>query len=88
MTMDEAFELFMYRGCPFCERVLRWLEQAGIRMPLRDILADRAAFAELVEGGGRRTVPCLKISSQGRVRWLYESLDIIRYLEGRRAPAT
>lgn len=54
-------------------------------MPMRDILLDPAARRELVSGGGRPTVPCLKITRDGSVQWMYESLDIIEYLNQRSA---
>ena len=39
--------------------------------------------ADLVRGGGERKVPCLRIEHGDRVEWMYESDDIIAYLEGR-----
>lgn len=37
---------------------------------------------ELTSGGGKFQVPCLRIeSADGKVRWMYESIDIIRYLK-------
>jgi glutathione S-transferase len=49
---------------------------------MRDILRR-----ELVEGGGRATVPCLRIERDGEVHWLYESRDIIDYLRRQHAAA-
>ena len=76
----ETYQLFQYDTCPFCYRVRRFLQSAGIEMEIRDTLRDPAAHAELVEGGGRGTVPCLRIARGDDVRWLYESADIIEYL--------
>ena len=48
-------------------------------------MMDRDAFVELIRGGGSPTVPCLRIEdSSGDVRWLYESLDIIKFLKERK----
>lgn len=63
--------------------VRRFLEQSGMDIPLRNIHQDPAAHRELVEGGGSQQVPCLRIESAGAVRWLYESADIIAYLNSR-----
>jgi len=41
---------------------------------------------ELLSGGGRAQVPCLKIETPSGSRWLYESDDIIRYLNRKFAP--
>ena len=46
-------------------------------------MRDPTAFRELLMGGGRATVPCLRIEDDaGAVRWLYESNDIVEYLAG------
>jgi len=34
-------------------------------------------------GGGKRKVPCLRIEEDGKTEWMYESNDIIAYLEQR-----
>lgn len=84
--VTENYVLYHYDGCPFCDRVQRYLAKRGIVMPQRDILADPVARRELIAGGGRPTVPCLKITSaDGAARWMYESLEIIDYLESRQA---
>jgi len=36
---------------------------------------------ELESSGGKIQVPCLQISQDGEVSWLYESNDIIGYLD-------
>lgn len=83
---DERYQLFQYASCPFCHRVRHFLTQAGIDIPMRDILTERAAFDELMQGGGSQMVPCLRIERTGvlhssdSVEWLYESLDIMKYL--------
>jgi glutaredoxin len=84
--MNESYELYSSEICGFCHRVRRYMADAGWDFPLQDTLRDRAARTELIEGGGRATVPCLKITREdGEVTWMYESLDIIDYLESRRS---
>lgn len=48
---------------------------------LKDTLRDAHANDELIRGGGKRTVPCLRIERDGEVQWLYESRDIINFIE-------
>lgn len=49
---------------------------------MRNTMMDIAAYKELVTGGGRATVPCLRIEQDdGAVEWMYESLDIIKYID-------
>ena len=50
----------------------------------KDAKRSEVARAELLAGGGLLKVPCLKIvDSQGAETWMYESSDIIRYLDQR-----
>ncbi len=43
---------------------------------------EGARRKELINGGGKGQVPCLRIEdSSGEVTWLYESDDILRYIE-------
>ncbi|GIS19401.1 MAG: hypothetical protein CM15mP120_13170 [Pseudomonadota bacterium] len=53
----------------------------GIDMVFRDTLRDPEAYRELLQGGGRGMVPCLRIERGDEVEWMYESMDIIRYLD-------
>lgn len=81
--MSETYELYHSEICGFCHRVRRYLDQAGWQLPLKDTLRDPDARAELIRGGGKSQVPCLRIRRQGGDVWLYESLDIIDYLKAR-----
>lgn len=84
--MTEQYILYQYDSCPFCARVRHFLDAEGFDVPMKDTLRDGAAFRELLMGGGRATVPCLRIEyDSGNVSWLYESNDIIDFL--RRASA-
>ncbi|MCP5181225.1 MAG: glutathione S-transferase N-terminal domain-containing protein [Pseudomonadales bacterium] len=81
--MSERYQLFKFDSCPFCQRVLRFLAEHPMPVVLRDIHRDPQAWRELATGGGDTMVPCLRIEDDTGVRWLYESLDIIAYLQGR-----
>ena len=51
---------------------------------MRNINADDRYREELVKNGGKQTVPCLRIEKQnGEIQWMYESMDIIAYLDKR-----
>ena len=76
----ESYELYKTDLCGFCYRVRHWMDANGIEIPLRDVNQDQEAFRELLQGGGRTTVPCLKIKRGDEVEWMFESMDIIRYL--------
>ena len=78
--------LYEFKACPFCLKVRRALKRMDLELELRDARRDERAAAELVSGGGELQVPCLKIQEEAGVRWLYESSDIIAYLEKRFGP--
>lgn len=68
--------------CGYCLRVRIAMRRLDVPIATRDA-SDADVRAELIAGGGRATVPCLRIEDNGNVRWLYESGGIVRYLEDR-----
>ena len=75
-------ELFYFTSCPYCIKVRLALWWMGLELPLKDISLHPENKAELIAGGGKKQVPCLRIEDErDGVRWMYESSDIIRYLK-------
>ena len=80
--------LYQYAACPFCVKVRRAMKRNGLNIETRDAKRNEQFKEELVQGGGQLKVPCLRIEDDnGDVTWMYESGDIISYLEGRFNPA-
>ena len=74
--------LYQFRMCPFCVVVRRTIKQLSLNIEIRDAGRDPAIREQLLEGGGLLQVPCLKITdARGNATWMYESLDIIEYLQ-------
>ena len=74
-------QLFHYSTCPVCIKVRLALWLMRLELPLKDILSHPENRAELMAGGGKQQVPCLRIEDEHNgVRWMYESSDIIRHL--------
>ncbi|MBR9869236.1 glutathione S-transferase N-terminal domain-containing protein [uncultured Amphritea sp.] len=74
--------LYQYEACPFCVKVRRALRRNGLNIEIRDAKKVEQYRNELLQGGGKLKVPCLRIDEgQGNVSWMYESSDIIHYLE-------
>jgi glutathione S-transferase len=69
--------LYKFDSCAYCWRVFDALARLHLEIPHRDILRDPEARKTLIEVGGKRQVPCLFIDGAP----LYESLDIVRWLE-------
>jgi glutathione S-transferase len=81
MRTTETYQLFKTDSCGFCFRVRNFLQHNNIEILLRDINQEQEALRELLSGGGRSMVPCLRIESEeGEVKWMYESMDIMGYL--------
>lgn len=81
-TADMA--LYQFRACPFCVKTRRAMKRLGLNIELRDARKDRQWRQQLLTEGGRLQVPCLYIPGESdQARWLYESGDIIAYLEQR-----
>ena len=74
--MTHELELFMKPTCPYCIKVMNFISENNITIPLRDIVADESAAETLLTVGGKRQVPCLFIDGKP----LYESGDIIEWL--------
>ena len=75
--MSEKLELFYRAECPYCQKVLRVIDELGVAdaVELRDIHDDDVCQT-LIAVGGKRQVPCLFIDGQP----LYESDDIAAWL--------
>ena len=80
-TADLA--LYHYQSCMFCARVRKTITHLSLKIELRDILRDSSHRQTLELGGGRTTVPCLRIGLGNNAKWMFESADIIAYLTER-----
>ena len=76
MNTTHELELFMKPTCPYCIKVMNFMDENNVAIQLRDIVADEGAAETLVAVGGKRQVPCLFIDGKP----LYESGDIIEWL--------
>jgi glutaredoxin len=84
-TIDQqtaGLSLYQYPACPFCVKVRRAMKRNSLNIHTIDTKRCETSKKELVEGGGKLKVPCLRIEENtGEVRWMYESSEIISYLE-------
>ncbi len=74
--------LYQFKACPFCVKVRRFLKQHSLTIETRDAKGNPLFRDELLKGGGEIKVPCLRIEDeQGEIKWMYESTEIMKYLE-------
>lgn len=77
MAYLEDLTLFYKPTCPYCTKVLAYMQEQDIACQMKDTLQP-GVRDELIAIGGKGQVPCLIISGQP----MYESDDIIEYLHG------
>ena len=76
--------LYHFKTCPFCIKVRHEMARLSLPITLRDAQHDPVHRADLLAGGGKVQTPCLRITDDsGAVQWLYESKEIIGYLQQR-----
>jgi len=78
----KSIKLYQFYACPFCIKTRRAIKRLNLPIETRNAQSGQYR-AELLAGGGEVKVPCLKIESDEGVQWMYESTDIIQYLEKR-----
>ncbi len=77
----QSMQLYELNMCPFCVKVRRSIKRLNLQIQLREIADDPKAHSELMAGGKIDQVPCLKIIENNKEKWIYESSEIITYLE-------
>ena len=80
----KAITLYQFKACPFCVKVRRAIKRQSLAIETRDAKRCEKAKQALLAGGGKLKVPCLKVENDdGGTNWIYESTEIINYLEQR-----
>ncbi|MCB1106621.1 MAG: glutathione S-transferase N-terminal domain-containing protein [Chlamydiia bacterium] len=72
--------LYYNPTCPYSQKVLRFIEEIDLEVPLKNIEEDPKAKEELLHLGGKTQTPCLFIDGIP----LYESQDIIDWLNDKK----
>jgi glutaredoxin len=79
----KTLALYQFHACPFCVKTRRNIKRLNLTIDYRDAKNNSEFRNELKTEGGEIKVPCLRIEESGIVKWLYESDDIIEYLNKR-----
>jgi len=75
--------VYQYFACTFCIKTRRAIRRLGLNIELRDAKNDPQYRLELEQQGGKQQVPCLRLEEAEGITWMYESSDIIGYLNQR-----
>ncbi|GAC17252.1 glutathione S-transferase N-terminal domain-containing protein [Paraglaciecola arctica] len=82
-TEIEKLSLYQFFACPFCIKTRRAMYKMNLPIVKRNASQGSPYREELLQGGGKIQTPCLRIEKDDGVEWLYESSEIISYLEKR-----
>lgn len=75
-------ELYQFFGCPFCIKTRRTIRRLNLKIVTRNAQNKKGIFrAELLKETGKIQVPCLKITNGDKIEWMFETSEIIAYLE-------
>jgi len=78
----QELTLYQFFACPFCIKTRRAIYK--MNLPIRKRSVSNAPYRdELAQGGGKVKAPCLRIQTPEKDIWLYESSEIIKYLQQR-----
>ena len=72
------FDLYIMESCPYCKKVLAFMDENGIKCNKIDI-DDIKNEETLIKLGGKRQVPFF-VDKERNIQ-MYESGDIIEYLK-------
>lgn len=56
--------LFIKPHCGWCHKAIRWLDERGIRYETLDVIADPAAWREMVALSGQSLAPVIEVEGQ------------------------
>lgn len=69
--------LYIHAGCPFCQKVLDYLEEMNKTLPIKNLKAHPEFQKELLSLTGKNEHPCLVVDGDA----IHESKTIILWLE-------
>jgi glutaredoxin len=79
----QSMILYQFFACPFCIKTRRAIYKMNVPIAKRSASKGSPYRDELSSGGGKIQTPCLRIEDNGEIQWLYESSEIIKYLQKR-----
>lgn len=77
----QGITLYQFYACPFCIKTRRAIRRLNIHIETRNAQIPGQHRNDLENLGGKIKAPCLRIQRDGQDKWMYESNDIIAFLE-------
>lgn len=60
----KRIRLFIKPYCGWCHKAMRWLEQRGVDYEKVDVIADEAAFDEMIRISGQDLAPVIDVDGE------------------------
>ena len=61
---QKRIRLFIKPFCGWCHKATRWLDQHGIDYEAVDVMADEAAFDEMIRLSGQDLAPVIEVDGE------------------------
>jgi len=58
----EKVHLYIKPDCGWCDEAMTWLDERGILYETRDVIADAAAFKQMIALSGQTMAPVIEVS--------------------------
>ena len=86
---SKRIRLFIKPWCSWCHRAERWLKEQGIRYEAVDVIADEAAYEEMIRLSGQGLAPVIDVNGEILADFGPEELAVFwKRLENEHAGAT
>ena len=56
--------LFIKPYCPWCHKAMHWLDEHGIKYETLDVIANEAAFDEMIRLSGQELAPVIEVDGK------------------------
>jgi glutaredoxin 3 len=60
----KQIRLFIKPYCGWCQKAVRWLDERGVKYEKIDVVADEAAFDEMIRLSGQELAPVIEIGQE------------------------
>ena len=60
----KRIRLFIKPYCGWCHKAIRWLDDHGVEYQKVDVIADEAAFEEMIHLSGQELAPVLEVDGK------------------------
>ena len=59
-----TIRLFIKPTCPWCRKAMAWLDERGVKYETNDVIANSAAYTEMVNLSEQRYVPVIDVDGK------------------------